>query len=361
MSLAHRAPHLLCNAAPARCMADTPQPAQTIDPRKPSFNTAPGSPGATGSDTSVTGKATAFAPASVGNIGVGFDLLGHTITGPGDRAQVTRILDPVVRITAVEGDVEGASRLPLDAESNTAGRSLIALRERYGIAHGFELRLHKGIPLGSGLGGSAASCVAALVAANAVLDAPLARDELYPLALLGEAVASGSIHGDNVAPMLFGGVVLATSTRAIPLLAPELYCAAVHPHFVLETRKARAALTAPYGIGEFVQQSEYLALFLTGLARGDRELIAAGLRDGLVEPRRAALIPGFAEVKAAALAHGALGASISGAGPTVFGWFNTADEASWAAHAMQVAFAGAGLESDVYVSPINGPRAEVVA
>lgn len=361
MSLAHRAPHLLCNAAPARCMADTPQPAQTIDLRKPSFNTAPGSPGATGSDTSVTGKATAFAPASVGNIGVGFDLLGHTITGPGDRAQVTRILDPVVRITAVEGDVEGASRLPLDAESNTAGRSLIALRERYGIAHGFELRLHKGIPLGSGLGGSAASCVAALVAANAVLDAPLARDELYPLALLGEAVASGSIHGDNVAPMLFGGVVLATPTRAIPLLAPELYCAAVHPHFVLETRKARAALTAPYGIGEFVQQSEYLALFLTGLARGDRELIAAGLRDGLVEPRRAALIPGFAEVKAAALAHGALGASISGAGPTVFGWFNTADEASWAAHAMQVAFAGAGLESDVYVSPINGPRAEVVA
>ena len=300
-------------------------------------------------DTMTAGKATAFAPASVGNIGVGFDLLGHTITGPGDRAQVTRILEPVVRITAVEGDVEGASQLPLDAESNTAGRSLMALRERHGIAHGFEL------------GGSAASCVAALVAANAVLDAPLTRDELYPLALLGEAVASGSIHGDNVAPMLFGGVVLATPSRAVPLLAPELYCAAVHPHFVLETRMARAALAAPYGIGEFVQQSEYLALFLTGLARGDRELIAAGLRDGLVEPRRAALIPGFAEVKAAALAHGALGASISGAGPTVFGWFDTADEASWAAHAMQVAFAGAGLESDVYVSPVNGPRAEVVA
>jgi homoserine kinase len=307
------------------------------------------------------GTATAFAPASVGNIGVGFDLLGHTITGPGDRAQVTRINEPVVRITSIEGDVEGASQLPLDAASNTAGRSLMALRELHGIAHGFELRLHKGIPLGSGLGGSAASSVAALVAANAMLDAPLTRDELYPLALIGEAVASGSVHGDNVAPMLFGGVVLATPTRAIPLMAPELYCAAVHPHFVLETRKARAALSAPYAIGEFVQQSEYLALFLTGLARGDLGLIAAGLRDGLVEPRRAALIPGFADVKAAALAHGALGASISGAGPTVFGWFTSADEASWAAHAMQVAFAGVGLESDVYVSPINGPRAEVVA
>jgi len=306
-------------------------------------------------------KATAFAPASVGNIGVGFDLLGHTIAGPGDRAQVTRIGEPVVRISAIEGDVDGVAQLPLDAPLNTAGRALIELRERHGIAHGFELRLHKGIPLGSGLGGSAASCVAALVAANALLDVPLEREDLYPLALAGEAVASGSTHGDNVAPMLFGGVVLATSTRAIRLPAPELYCAAVHPHFVLETRHARAALVEPYSIGDFVQQSEHLALFLTGLARADLALIAEGLRDVLVEPRRAALIPGFAEVKAAALAHGALGASISGAGPTVFGWFASADEASWAAHAMQVAFAGAGLESDVYVSPVNGPRAELVA
>lgn len=306
-------------------------------------------------------QATAFAPASVGNIGVGFDLLGHTIAGPGDRAQVTRIAEPVVRIAEIAGDVAGAAALPLEAAMNTAGRALMELRARHGIAHGFEVRLRKGIPLGSGLGGSAASCVAALVAANAVLDAPLDIDALYPLALAGEAVASGSVHGDNVAPMLFGGVVLATPTRAIPLTAPDLYCAAVHPHLVLETRHARAALSAPYPLGEFVQQSEHLALFLTGLARGDRALIAAGLRDVLVEPRRAALIPGFAQVKEAALAHGALGASISGAGPTVFGWFDTANEASWAGHAMQVAFAGVGLDSDVYISPVNGPRAEVVA
>lgn len=327
-----------------------------------SVATPPASTSLHSSSNAMTARqATAFAPASVGNIGVGFDLLGHTIAGLGDRARVVRIDEPVVRIKAIEGDVTGALQLPLEATANTAGRALIELRERHGIAHGFEVHLHKGIPLGSGLGGSAASCVAALVAANAVLDAPLTRDALYPLALLGEAVASGSVHGDNVAPMLFGGVVLATPTRAIPLGAPELYCAAVHPHFVLETRHARAALAAPYAIGDFVHQSEYLALFLTGLARGDRTLIAEGLRDGLVEPRRAPLIPGFAEVKAAALAHGALGASISGAGPTVFGWFHSADEASWAAHAMQVAFAGAGLDSDIYVSPVNGPRAEVIA
>ncbi|WP_222565607.1 homoserine kinase [Novilysobacter antarcticus] len=305
--------------------------------------------------------ATAFAPASVGNIGVGFDLLGHSIEGPGDRAFVRRIDAPTVTITGIDGDSDGAAQLPREAERNTAGRALMELRAQHGIAHGFELRLHKGIPLGSGLGGSAASCVAALVAANAVLDQPLTRDQLYPLALLGESVASGSVHGDNVAPMLFGGVVLATPTRAIPLSAPPLVCAVVHPHHVLETRLAREALSAPYPLRQVVQHSEHLALFLTGLARGDLALIAEGLRDVLVEPRRASLVPGFAEVKAAALAHGALGASISGAGPSVFGWFTSAAQAQIAAAAMQAAFADVGLDSDVHISPVNGPRAELVA
>ena len=305
-------------------------------------------------------RATAFAPASVGNIGVGFDLLGHSLAGPGDRATVVRIEAPDVRIVAIEGEVEGASQLPLEAAANTAGRALIELRERHGIAHGFALSLHKGIALGSGLGGSAASCVAALVAANAVLDAPLTRDALYRLALVGESVASGSLHGDNVAPMLFGGVVLATATQAIPLQAPDLWCAAVHPHFVLETRRARAALAEPYPLAQFVRQSEHLALFLTGLARDDRALIAQGLRDVLVEPRRAALIPGFAQVQAAAMDHHALGASISGAGPTVFGWFDTQAQAQVAALAMQRAFAGVDLPSDIIVSPVNGPRADLV-
>lgn len=306
-------------------------------------------------------RARAFAPASIGNIGVGFDLLGHSIQGPGDGATVERIDDPDVRVEAIDGDVAGLSRIPLEAPRNTAGRALIDLRAHLGLAHGFSIRLHKGIALGSGLGGSAASCVAALVAANALLEAPLSREALYPFALAGESVASGSQHGDNVAPMLLGGVVLATETRAIRLDAPDLYCAAVHPDHVLETREARAALAAPYPLGEFVRQSAHLALFLTGLARGDRALVAEGLRDGLVEPRRAPLIPGFASVKQAALDHGALGASISGAGPTVFGWFDTRAQAQAGGDAMATAFRGAGLGSRVYVSPVNGPRAELVA
>jgi homoserine kinase len=305
--------------------------------------------------------ARAFAPASVGNIGVGFDLLGHAIDGPRDVAIVSRIDAPEVRIVAIRGSVAGADALPLEAERNTAGRALIALREALALPFGFAVELEKGIPLGSGLGGSAASCVAALVAANALLDAPLAREALYPFALEGEAVASGSRHGDNVAPMLLGGAVLATHDRMIPLPVPEwLHCVVVHPDQVLETRRARAALAEPYPLAQFVEQSTHLALFLTGLQRGDAALIRDGLRDVLVEPRRAPLIPGFAAVQQAALDHDALGASISGAGPSVFAWFASKTLAEAAAPAMRAAFVAAGYDARAYVSPVAAPRAEVL-
>lgn len=303
-------------------------------------------------------SATAFAPASVGNIGVGFDLLGHAIVGPRDVATVRIIDEPRVRVDAIRGDVAGVDVLPLEAERNTAGRALISLREKLGLAHGFALELDKGIPLGSGLGGSAASSVAALVAANALLGAPLGTDALYDFALDGEAVSSGSRHGDNVAPMLLGGVAMATADRAIALDVPEwLHAVVVHPDQILETRRARAVLSEPYPLGVVVRHHTHLALFLTGLQRGDADLIGAGLHDLLVEPRRAPLIPGFAEVKAAALAHGALGASISGGGPSVFAWFASKAQAETAAPAMRGAFVEAGFEARAYVTPVAGPRA----
>ena len=303
----------------------------------------------------------AFAPGSVGNIGVGFDLLGHSIEGVRDVALVRRIDEPTVRITAIRGDVPDADALPLDAGRNTAGQALIALRAKLRVAHGFELELEKGIPLGSGLGGSAASCVAALVAANALLDEPLPREALYEFALDGESVSSGSRHGDNVAPMLLGGVVMATDTRMIPLQVPEwLHAVVVHPDQVLETRRARAVLADPYPLSVVVGQSAHLALFLTGLQRGDVQLLREGLHDLLVEPRRAPLIPGFAQAKATALEQGALGASISGAGPSTFAWFASRTQAEAAAPAMQAAFAEAGFGSRAYVTPVAGPRAEVI-
>jgi homoserine kinase len=305
--------------------------------------------------------ARAFAPAGVGNIGVGFDLLGHTFDGVRDVVLVRRLDEPTVRIRAIRGDSIGADTLPLDAERNTAGQALIALRERLALAHGFELELEKGIPLGSGLGGSAASCVAALVAANALLDAPLSRQALYPFALDGEFVSSGSRQGDNVAPMLLGGVVLATATRMIPLAAPDwLHAVVVHPDQVLETRRARAVLADPYPLPIVVEQNAHLALFLIGLQRRDIALLREGLHDLLVEPRRAPLIPGFAQVKSAALDHAALGASMSGGGPSVFAWFASKVEAEAAAPAMRTAFVDAGFDARAYVSPVNGPRAELL-
>jgi len=304
-------------------------------------------------------SAVAFAPASVGNVGVGFDILGHSLAGPGDRATVRRIDEPVVRISAIRGTT---TDLPMAAERNTAGMALIEMRQALGIRHGFEIELDKGIPLGSGMGGSAASCVAALVAANALMPTPLSPEQLYPFALAGEAVASGSRHGDNVGPMLLGGLVLATNDRLLRIPVPSRWhCALVHPEAVLDTREARPAPAGHYALGEFVAQSANLSLVLAGCYEGDSALVRAGLEDVLVEPRRARLIPGFATVKQAALDHEAMGASISGAGPSVFAWFEDRDKAERAAVAMREAFADAGFASEAFVSPIAGPAAAVLA
>ena len=308
----------------------------------------------------VDNVARASAPAGVGNIGVGFDLLGHSIEGPRDVARVRRVAAPSVRITAITGNAAGTDVIPLEVERNTAGQALASLHAALGLAFGFELMLEKGIPIGAGLGGSAASCVAALVAANALLDAPLPREALYPFAIDGEAVSSHSRQGDNVAPMLLGGVVMATADRMIALSAPDwLHCVVVHPDQVLETRRAREVLAEPYPLPLVVRQSAHLALFLTGLQRADAGLIRAGLQDLLVEPRRAPLIPGFAAVKAAAMDRGALGASISGAGPSVFAWFESKARAEDAAPAMRAGFAAAGFDSRAYVSPVAGPQADL--
>jgi homoserine kinase len=302
--------------------------------------------------------ARAFSPASVGNVGVGFDILGHAIAGVGDTVTARRIDAPAVRIAAIRG---AAVDLPADAPSNTAGAALIALREALRLPFGFELEIDKGIPLGSGMGGSAASCVAALVAANELLDAPLGRERLYPFALVGEAVASGGRHGDNLGPMLLGGLVLATADRLAKIpVPPAWHSVLVHPEAVLETRRARAALQGAYELKQFVAQSANLALVLAGCHAGDASLVRAGLSDVLVEPRRAPLIAGFDAAKKAMLDAGAMGASISGAGPSVFGWFETRAAAESAAPKIRAAFAAAGFDSQAWVSAVDSPGAVVL-
>ncbi len=302
-------------------------------------------------------QARAFAPASVANVAVGFDLLGYPLAGVGDTVTVRRIDAPEVRIAAIRAAVA----LPLDAARNTAGAALMSMRQALDLPWGFEIEIDKGIPLSSGMGGSAASCVAALVAANELLDAPLSREALYPFALDGEAVASGSRHGDNLGPMLLGGLVLCTLERLVRIPVPYAWHSlVVHPDAVLETRRAREALAGSYALKEFVAQSANLALVLTGCQTGEPELVRAGLRDVLVEPRRAPLIVGFDAARQAMLDAGAMGASISGAGPSVFGWFESRAIAEAAAEPVRAAFAAAGFGSQHWVSPIDGPAAVVL-
>ena len=305
-------------------------------------------------------EATAFAPASVGNVAIGFDILGFSIEAIGDRATVRRSPRDAVSIAAIEGVV---AELPLEAERNTAGRALMAMREALGLPFGFELRLHKGIPLSSGLGGSAASAVAAVVAANALLPEPRPLLELLRFAMQGEAVASGSMHVDNIAPSLYGGLVLTVGidhprVKQIPVPA-AIRAVVVHPHMFLSTRAARAILKGSVQMADFVWQTANLAGFISGCYTSDLDMLRESFEDVVIEPQRAALIPGFAQVRQAALGAGAIGCSISGAGPTVFAWC-LEGEADAVCAAMTQAFARHGLASDPWISRVPPAGARVV-
>jgi homoserine kinase len=308
----------------------------------------------------VRASATAFAPASVGNVAVGFDILGHSVAALGDRVRVSRRAEPGVAIRSITGVVAG---LPLAAEKNTAGMAALALNRELGLRFGFELEIEKGIPLGSGLGGSAASAVAAVVAAAALVDEPLDRTRLLKFAMQGEAVASGSVHVDNIAPSLFGVLVLTVGidnphVKQIPV--PEsVRCVLVHPHMVLATREARAILRRTVELSDVIWQQANLAGFLAGCYTSDLPLIRESLLDVVIEPQRQVLIPGFVEVKQMALAAGALGCSISGAGPTVFAWAEQQDAENVRSE-MVAAFRKHGLETDSWVSPLDRAGARVV-
>lgn len=301
---------------------------------------------------------TAFAPACVGNVAVGFDLLGHAIAGAGDRVTARRVDEPGVRIVEVCGVV---SDLPMSCDGNTASRAAAALLADRAPAMGVELVIDKGIALASGLAGSAASAVAAVVAVNALLDEPLAIRGLYPYALEGERVASGADCGDNVGPQLLGGLVLAAGSDLIRVPVPEgLTAVVVRPEMTIETRATRQALEAPFDLADITAAQANLARVLAGCYGNDIGLVGRGLADVLVESRRAPLVPGFEQVKAAALGHGALGASLSGSGPSVFAWFGSAPDAHAAAGAMVTAFEQADLAAEAMISPVDAPGARLV-
>lgn len=304
-------------------------------------------------------SATAFAPASVGNVAVGFDILGFSVDVLGDRVTATRTDTPGVTISGITGVV---ADLPLQAAQNTAGRAVEALLECARPGFGVALTIEKGIPLGSGLGGSAASAVGGVVAANALLAAPLDKLELLKCAMQGEAVASGALHVDNIAPSLFGGLVLTVGidnprVKQIPA-PPGVRAVVVHPRLYLATREARGVLSRSVDMSDFVWQTANLAGFISGCYTNDIDLIRESFEDVIIERQRQSLIPGFADARAAAMSEGALGCSISGAGPSVFAWALDA-HADAVRAAIEAQFAAQGVEAEGWVLDIAGPGARL--
>jgi len=305
-------------------------------------------------------SATASAPASIGNVGVGFDILGQAFDAARDVVTAVREEKPGVRLMQVSGLVHS---LPPEPEKNTALAAANAVLAAAGAPCGMRLSIEKGVPLAAGMGGSAASAVAAAAAANALLGEPFTVEQLLPFALEGERVASDPPHWDNVMASLLGGLVLAA--REEPALvqrlpAPEgVVVILFHPAAAVETRMARSILSANVPMKLAVEHSRRVAAFVAGCATGDLELIRAGLEDLLVEPQRQHLLPSLAAVKAAALAAGALGCSFSGSGPSVFAWALEAD-ADKVEGVMSAAFSNAGVEARAYRAPVASEGVRVL-
>lgn len=295
-------------------------------------------------------KVTAFAPATVANLSVGFDILGLAVGAAGDEVTLTRADRPVVEIESADflGAQVPAAPLPTDPAKNTATAGLLRLIADRKLPFGFRVAIRKGIALSSGMGGSAASAVAAIVAANEFLgkNAMLSEAELIQYAMIGEAVASGARHADNLAPCLLGGLTLVRAIEpldAVRIAYPEfLRCVLVHPGVAVHTREARALLKPEVALADHVRQSANLAGFLAGCYTEDRALIARSLEDVLIEPQRARLIPSFSKVKRAALEAGALGCGISGSGPSMFALVDSAPKGEAVLSAMAEAFKAGG-------------------
>ncbi len=295
-----------------------------------------------------------FAPASVANVSCGFDILGFALNTPGDEIILNQNDSGEVKIVDITGD---DGQLPKDPEKNSASAVIINILKHLKLPLGIDIRLHKKMPLGSGLGSSAASSVAAAYAVNELLGNPLDSMEVLEFAMYGEKIACGSDHADNVAPALFGGFVLIRSYNpldVIKLPAPEeLYASVIHPRIEIKTKDARDILKKQIQLKNAIKQWGNVGGLISGLYTSDYELIGRSMVDHIIEPIRSILIPGYDAVKAAALDSGVLGCGISGSGPSVFALSRGSRVAREAAQKMKEEFKKIGIESDIYVSKVN--------
>ena len=303
-----------------------------------------------------------YAPGSVSNVACGFDIMGFALEEPGDVVVAAAQDDPGVSIAAIHGD---DGRLTTEARRNTASAAVLALLNRLETTRGISLTIHKGLPLASGIGSSGASAVAAVVAANELLGRPAPMPMLLECAMAGEQAGCGAVHPDNVTPSLYGGFILARSAQPpdiVRLPVPAgLACAVLHPRMEVETGAARRLIGDHVALQDATRQWANVGGLVAALYTSDFALLSRSLVDSIAEPKRASLVPGFADVKAAAIAAGALGASLSGSGPSIFALASSLEIAKAAGDAMQAAFARASnVGADLWVCPVGRQGARVI-
>lgn len=301
-----------------------------------------------------------FAPATVANVVCAFDILGFALDEPGDEIFMKRSLVPGVRITKITGD---DGRLPLATEKNTAAACVQDLLNYLGREDlGIEIELHKKMPIGSGLGSSAASTVGGLFAINELLGKPLTAMELLPFAIRGEELACGHGHADNVAPALLGGFTLIRSYEPLDVvklpIPTNLYCSVIFPHVDVPTRAAREMIRAKVTLKDAATQWGNIAGLISGLFMEDYSLIGRSMTDILIEPTRSILIPEFQEMRTIATSLGAISFGISGSGPSVFAFAENKAQATEVTKQLQHHLDSQGVGSNGYVSKVNqtGPK-----
>ncbi|MFP6864770.1 MAG: homoserine kinase [Roseibacillus sp.] len=303
-----------------------------------------------------------FAPATVANVACGYDVLGFAIDAPGDEVVARHSAKPGLRIVEITGD---DGKLPKKVSKNTAGVAAQDLLRHLGMLdRGVELEIHKQMPSGSGLGSSAASAVAGAYAVNKLIGEPLTKNQLLPFAMMGESSADGAWHADNVGPCLLGGIVFIRSNQELDIAqlpAPKrLWAAVVHPELEILTKVAREILPKEVPLENVTQQVGNLGGLLCGLIQEDYELISRSIHDVIAEPRRQKLIPDFYRAKRDAMTSGALGFSISGAGPSVFALCEGEETARRVGAEISRVFSEVPIENQVYVSKINPNGVHVI-